>query len=277
MVFELPEMAVLARQLAAEVAGNKVVRCVRGNSPHKFVWYGRDAAEYEAMVEGKVAGEATARGKWIFLPLVPGLVQAFGECGGRLLLHPAGAKLPAKYHLLLQFADGRTLTATTQMWGFYGVMTPEEIAAHKYAGNIRTGPTDAEFTYDYFVRLIGEAADGGRRSAKGLLTQEGLIAGLGNSYCQDILFRAGIHPKRSIAKLDEAERQGLYEAVVAVTREAIAKGGRDDEFDLYGRRGGYVRVMDSEMAGNPCPRCGTTVEKIQYLGGACYFCPECQR
>ncbi|MBV7331545.1 hypothetical protein KFU94_25575 [Chloroflexi bacterium TSY] len=56
----------------------------------------------------------------------------------------------------------------------------------------------------------------------------------------------------------------------------INKGGRNDEFNLCGERGGYVRLMDKNRAGQPCPVCGITVEKIQYLGSACYFCPRCQ-
>jgi formamidopyrimidine-DNA glycosylase len=58
--------------------------------------------------------------------------------------------------------------------------------------------------------------------------------------------------------------------------EVTAKGWRYDEVDLHNSPGQYVRLMDAKAAGNPCPACGTTVEKIQYLGGACYFCPRCQ-
>ena len=53
-------------------------------------------------------------------------------------------------------------------------------------------------------------------------------------------------------------------------------GGRDEERDLYGRRGGYARVLGSKTRGKPCPACGALIEKIQYLGGAAYFCPLCQ-
>ena len=58
--------------------------------------------------------------------------------------------------------------------------------------------------------------------------------------------------------------------------EVIDKGGRYDEYDLYGNRGGYVRLMDKNAVGRPCPECGGDVQKIQYLGGACYLCPSCQ-
>ena len=68
----------------------------------------------------------------------------------------------------------------------------------------------------------------------------------------------------------------MYDAIVNTVGEVIEKGGRYDEFDLYGNRGGYVRIMDKNAVGRPCPGCGGGVEKMQYLGGACYFCPKCQ-
>ena len=111
---------------------------------------------------------------------------------------------------------------------------------------------------------------------KGLLTQNQLIPGLGNAIAQDIQFRAGLHPRHPIAELSQIQRQNLYDAIHFTVQEAIAKGGRNDENDLYGRPGGYVRLLDSSTAGRPCPNCGTLLEKIQYLGGACYFCRRCQ-
>jgi formamidopyrimidine-DNA glycosylase len=56
----------------------------------------------------------------------------------------------------------------------------------------------------------------------------------------------------------------------------VELGGRYEERDLYGNRGGYVRLLDSKTKGSPCTVCGTTIEKAQYLGGAIYFCPTCQ-
>ena len=58
--------------------------------------------------------------------------------------------------------------------------------------------------------------------------------------------------------------------------DAVRGGGRDTEFDLYGRPGSYVPRLDRRQAGRPCPVCGTPIEKIQYLGGSCYVCPVCQ-
>jgi formamidopyrimidine-DNA glycosylase len=109
------------------------------------------------------------------------------------------------------------------------------------------------------------------------LTQDQLIPGLGNAIAQDILFRARLHPRRPIGELSSEHRQALYRAIVDTVREVIEKGGRYDEYDLYNQPGGYIRIMDKNAVGRPCPECGGEVEKIQYLGGACYVCPNCQQ
>jgi formamidopyrimidine-DNA glycosylase len=100
--------------------------------------------------------------------------------------------------------------------------------------------------------------------------------GVGNGYLQDILFRAKIHPKRWVIDIAEGERRVLYEAIRETIKQAVEMGGRDTERNLYDRPGGYRRILDSRNVGQPCPECGTPIEKIQYLGGAAYFCPRCQ-
>jgi formamidopyrimidine-DNA glycosylase len=146
----------------------------------------------------------------------------------------------------------------------------------KYIKGMRPTPVDKEFMFDYFSGLVDELLKGEKRSVKGLLTQEQSIPGLGNSVAQDIMFRAGLHPRHAIADLSQAQRRGLHCAIVKTVRAVIARGGRSDELDLFGKPGKYERVMSSRTAGKPCPECGTKIEKIAYLGGACYFCPECQ-
>lgn len=68
----------------------------------------------------------------------------------------------------------------------------------------------------------------------------------------------------------------LYTAITTTIQEVVEKGGRYDECDLYGRPGGYTRLMDKQTAGQPCPVCSMPIESIQYLGGSCYFYPVCQ-
>jgi formamidopyrimidine-DNA glycosylase len=276
-MFELPEFTVLARQISEHLTGSRITRGRLGNSPHKFVWYNRKPAEFEKLTKGRVVGVARARGKWLWVPLEPGYVLLLGECGGKLLLHPAGSKPPAKYHLLLHFEDGRFLSAATQMWGAYELYKAGEERERKYIKGMRPTPADPEFTFDHFAALIRSESDEGRRTVKGLLTQEQIIPGLGNAIAQDIMFQARLHPKRPVEGLSKAEIRSLYRAILKTVEEVIEKGGRHDETDLLGQPGKYVRIMDSRAAGRPCRICRAKIVKIQYLGGSCYFCPNCQK
>ncbi|HEX9117290.1 MAG TPA: endonuclease VIII, partial [Anaerolineae bacterium] len=146
----------------------------------------------------------------------------------------------------------------------------------QFVKGMRPTPIEPDFTLEYFFALVTGLAAGDKRSVKALLTQEGLIPGLGNAIAQDIMFRAGLHPKHPIAGLEETQLRALHNAIRTVVDEVIAGGGRYDEVDLFNRPGGYRRLMDSSAVGRPCPICGMTVEKFPYLGGACYVCPHCQ-
>jgi len=275
-VFELPEYITLARQINETLTGKTVSRGSLGNSPHKFVWYNRTPEEFAELTTGKRVGTATVRGRWLFLALDPGHVLVFGECGGRLLYHAPGAALPDKYHLWLAFTDGSALTMMTQMWGAMELYEAGKEQERQYINGMRPTPLDAAFTFDYFCGLIDSLLGGEKRSVKALLTQEQLVPGLGNSTAQDIMFRAHLHPRHPLGELDAAQRRNLYDAIVGTLHDMIAAGGRSDEVDLFGRPGGYRRLMDSTAVGKPCPVCATPIEKMQYLGGACYVCPTCQ-
>jgi formamidopyrimidine-DNA glycosylase len=216
------------------------------------------------------------QGRWLIIPLEPGYNLVLGECGGKMLFHPAGSELPAKYHLWLEFEDGSSLTLTTQMWGAMELFEAGKEQERQYIKGMRLTPVDRSFTFGYFSRLIDELLKGEKRSTKSLLTQDQLIPGLGNASAQDILFHARLLPRRPLSELSPGQRHDLYDAIVHTVREIIDQGGRNDETDLFGQKGGYVRLMDNATVGKPCPGCGTKVQKIQYLGGACYFCPKCQ-
>lgn len=275
-MFELPEYTVLAKQINKTLVGKLIKRGSLGNSPHKFVWYNRKPDEFTYLTCGKVVGKARVQGRWLILALEPGYNLVLGECGGKILFHPTGTELPAKYHLWIEFEDGSSLTVTTQMWGAMELFEAGKEQERQYIRGMRVTPVERAFTFKYFSGLIDELLKGEKRSTKSLLTQDQLIPGLGNASAQDILFQAHLLPRRPLAELSPGQRRDLYDAIVCTVKEIADQGGRYDETDLFGRPGGYVRLMDSAAVGKPCPECGTKIQKIQYLGGACYFCPKCQ-
>lgn len=276
-MFELPEILVLARQMRKELAGKTVAVGSLGTVAHRFVWYNRKPAEFAALTQGHVIGDIWTRGRWLFMALEPGYVFVLGECGGKVLLHRPDEARPRKRHLLLEFTDGSALSVTTQMWGAMELYVRGEELNRQYIRDMRPTPADDAFTMAYFESLVAEVSAGEKRSAKGLLTQDQLIPGLGNAIAQDILFRARLHPRRPVVDLRRSERQRLYRAIRKTVADVIKHGGRNDEYDLFNHPGGYIRLMSKDTAGLPCPACGTRIKKEAYLGGACYYCPNCQK
>jgi formamidopyrimidine-DNA glycosylase len=274
-MYELPEIVTLARQIADELTGAKITSCERGNSPHKWVWYSRDAEEYEKICVGRTIGTATPIGNRVVCPVEPGYMLQIGDMGGKMLLHTDDSTFPKKRHFLLGFEDGRFLTVKVAGWGGIWLLADDEPVPY-YGLRKRVSPIGDGFTYDRFKEVLEEDRERGKRSVKAFLASESLIDGIGNGYVQDICFNARLHPKRDTSGLTGRERQRFYHAMRKTLAEAIKLGGRDSETNLYGEPGGYVARMDRRAKGQPCPECGTEIEKISYLGGSCYFCPQCQ-
>jgi len=275
-MIELPEASTIARQMNEELIGKRIESGIRGNAPHKFAFYNRPPEEYEAILKGKTMGPATEHGSLIWASVEPDHVLVLGGGGERILFHRGEDTLPKKHQLLIHFQDDTYLTVTVQGWGAAQLFHQSEIAAHPYVGKKGVSPISNEFTFEYFQGLFGELEEGDPRSVKFFMISKPGIWGVGNGYLQDILFRARIHPRRRSIDVTEKERRALYEATRETLKQATELGGRDTERDLYNHPGGYRRILDNRNVGQPCPECGTPIEKIQYLGGASYFCPHCQ-
>ena len=228
-MFEISEMINFKKQMEENLSGKRIIEGSLGNSPHKFVWYNRKPEEFSRLVAGKKVGSIRVIGRWLLIDLLEGYVLVFGECGGRIMLHPADAVIPPKYHLLLHFDDNSFLTATTQKWGAYELYEKGEEQHRQYIRDINPIPLNDDFTFSYFNELIDRLNTESKRSVKSLLTQEQIIPGLGNAVAQDIMFRAGLHPRFALQNLDDARKRGLYVAIIAVVKEILAKGGRYDE------------------------------------------------
>ncbi len=178
--------------------------------------------------------------------------------------------------MLLEFADGAFLTLTVQGWGSVLLLDRAEVAAHPWCGEGQVSPVSEAFTWEYFQGLF-DRLESEAHSVKYFAISKPGISGVGNGYLQDILYRAKLHPRRRAVSLSKRERRALYNATKKTLRQAVRLGGRDSERDLHDRRGRYQRLLDSTKVGQPCGECGAGIEKISFLGGACYFCPECQR
>jgi len=275
-MIELPEAATIARQMNETLAGRRITSVTIAEDRPKFMFANENLADYDTRLVGTTIVASRPSGKWILSQLDRGPILLLGEMFGRIRYVPPEAALPKKAHGVVTFDDGGRLVATIQAWGGFLVLTPEELAEHPFAGDQGPSPIDRSFTVDCLCQALDERTDWNRKPIKAFLVHEGNVAGIGNGYLQDILFRARLSPKRKVPEIDDAGRERLHRAIVDTITEAIRLRGRDTEKDLFGEPGGYVPILDRRAAGKPCPECGTPIEKISYLGGSCYLCPQCQ-
>ncbi len=273
-MIELPESSNISKQLNATIKGKRIVGVTVGHTPHKLMWYYGDRDGYSRLLMGKTIGKAIAYGGLVEI----GAGEAdilLGE-GVGIRFCPSGEPRPLKHQLLIEFDDHTALTACVQMYGGMGCCLRGELENKYYkVAKEKPSPLASKFSESYFQKIT--AADDVRNlSLKGLLATEQRIPGLGNGTLQDILFHAKLHPKRKTRTLTEKDRATLYASVKSTLAAMEIQGGRDTELDLYGMSGGYHTILSKKTVNKPCADCGRPIKKEAYLGGAIYYCPQCQ-
>jgi formamidopyrimidine-DNA glycosylase (fpg) len=299
---ELPEVETLRRGLERRVLWQRIGdvsvendRVLKSQSP----------VEFRDRVVGTRITEVRRRGKYLLIRLeaaaavppssTPAVAapSSFILCvhlkmRGQLLLESA-SQSPGRYHCVsLQLDSGGSQGGEEEeqaavmalryydmwAWGEMRALTEAEVAA-KVPALADMGPEPLEAGWDgasLASRLMGR-----RTAIKSALLDQRVVAGVGNIYADESLFRAGIHPERRAQTLSREETDRLASAVRAVLTEAVSGGGTESEdyTDLAGSAGRYVpRVYD--RGGSPCPACGETLIRIRLGGRGTVFCGSCQ-
>jgi len=274
---ELPEVETVRRMLATCVPGRRIARV----AVSRLRLRSASLAKLPALLEGRTFGEPRRTGKFLFLDLDGGstLLSHLGMSGRWLFWadeRSADGSLP-HVHLRLTLAGG-------------GALWYQDI---RRFGMLRVVPT-ASLARDPSVRLLGPdplaspptgeslraLARGARVAVKNFLLDQRRIAGLGNIYASEVLFRAGIDPRRRAGALAGPEWTRVAREIPLVLEASIERMGTT--FSTYrtvwnepGEYGEQLLVYD--RAGEPCRRCGAPVRRIVQGGRATFFCPACQR
>ena len=273
-MMELPEAATVARQLNAELRGQRVAGVHPGKTPHKFAFFSGDAAEYDGRMRGRTMTDARHMGGFVRLALGDGMMLLLGDGVVVRYLAP-GQEYTGKYQLWLDFEGGAALVCSVQMYGGMWAVDPAAYDNPYYHAALeKPDPLTDAFDAAWFEGLLHGAKKS--LSAKALLATEQRIPGLGNGMLQDVLFAGRVHPKSRLENLCDGELEALFAQTRGLLRAAAAKGGRDTEKDIYGAPGGYNTVLCAKTAKAPCPVCGGAITKQAYLGGSVYVCPTCQ-
>jgi formamidopyrimidine-DNA glycosylase len=283
---ELPEVETIARQLRKLIVGRRV-------AGFESFWHRVTepvpAAHFAARLSGREITGVGRRGKFVVLELDGGeaLIVSL-RMTGKLLFRENGAPDDTFVRAVITFSDGTALRfSDTRKFGRMAIVDRADLAENGDRPRARAGvplhrvlgiePLSAQFTTRWLRDFLQLRA---RSQVKPLLLDQRGIAGVGNIYDVEALWRARIHPLRTAGSLGPDEIARLREALRFVLRKGIRLGGasRRDYLDALGAPGRMQREFQVyDRAGEPCPRCGRAVVRTVVGGRGTFHCPRCQR
>jgi formamidopyrimidine-DNA glycosylase len=271
---ELPEVETIRRNLVRTVKGKRISRL----TVHQPAMVKREVAP--ALLAKKVRGRTiisvNRRGKALLLILDSGDAMVFrlGMTGQMLWSQPRKPVRRDKHtHVIMDLGGGeRLLFRDSRRFGEVYLTGRDNIENVLGMG---AEPLLKSFTPDALRRITDSAM-----KIKPLLMDQTRIAGIGNIYADEILFEAGIHPCVPAQSIRGRKIHKLHQSIRSILREAIACQGDtvSDYRTAFGESGGYQcnhRVY--QRTGEPCIRCGTTIERMRLGGRSSHYCPNCQK
>jgi len=272
---ELPEVETIRRGLERRVIGCRItgIEIAEPRLRTPLV-----AAALRAALVGRAITAVRRRSKYL-LPDLSGdqvLVLHLGMTGRVLLVPPRAETVPHTHVRFLLDREGELRFADPRRFGMIFVAPRADLGVHPRFARLGPEPLEPGFDADTLrLRAVGV-----RKPIKNFLLDAAVVAGVGNIYACEALYRAGIHPRRAAGKLGVARWQALHAALRAILGRAIRDGGTtlQDFRDSDGRYGAFQRRLQVYgREGEACRRCGRTVRRIVQSGRSTFYCPGCQR
>lgn len=269
---ELPEVEILKEELRREVVGRRVKEvAVFEKTASQF-----PIVQLREAVEGRAIAGVRRRGKMLVLDFEGGhslIIHLMMV--GQLLLSPPFTGQPRDICLALKLADGACLTLGQVRLKYVHLLPTAEVDSCSPVAKLGVNPLDESFTVDLLRQLLTKK----RGAIKTTLMDQTAIAGLGNVYADEILFRARLHPQRRASDLSEEEVKRLHASIVAELQRGLELGGSSEMAFLHldGSEGRYQESFQVKgRKGKPCFVCAMPIERIEVGGRGTYFCPQCQ-
>jgi formamidopyrimidine-DNA glycosylase len=266
---ELPEVETIKRELSPHISGRRFTDVTICDT--KLIKKPA-AAEFRRRLKGLSISSLERRGKYLIFRLSNGHTLVIHlKMTGSLLLNPEQTDRYAR--VIFKLDDGSRLVFTDRRrLGAIWLVPTEEAVIRKMGPE----PLEASFTADALAEYLR------RRQApiKAVLLDQGFVAGIGNMYADEALFAARIHPLRKANSLSSTEIRSLHRAIIDVLQSAITSKGAS--IDTYIRPDGRLGTAHDNFrvahrGGQPCPVCGTTIERLAIRNRGSYFCPNCQK
>jgi formamidopyrimidine-DNA glycosylase len=264
---ELPDLEVVKDYLRGVLPGQRidVVEVLRPLVVRSLI-----SEDFLAVLEGGHFSEVERRGKFLLLHLQSGEKLVINPMlAGRLQYCTPDLRRLAKTILVLYLSGGMDLRYVDPKAMGKVYLTRD---VNLVPGFARQGPDalDPELTLELFRDRLRKR----RGEIKGLLTNQAVVAGIGNAYADEILFEAGLYPFRKRPSLSAEETERLYEAMRGVLSQSLdtVRDRLGDDIDVKIRD--FLRVHG--QGGSPCPRCGASISEIRARGRLTNFCRHCQ-
>ena len=272
---ELPEVETIRLTLEPHVVGRRFER-VEINDPRLVRPF--EPMAVAAELEGERVTALDRRGKYLVVRFESGRVLLIHLRMTGSLRHAAAGSLADDPHrrAVVRLDDGSDVAyRDVRRFGTWHLLDPDEVDPYLQQ-RLGSEPLERTFT----ARRLAERLAGRKAPIKAALLDQRTVAGLGNIYVDEALWRAEVHPLRPAGTLDDDEIARLTKGIRQALRAGIARQGASlrDYSTPDGRRGRMqerFRVYGRE--GEPCPRCGTPIDKIRAGGRGTWYCPNCQR
>lgn len=272
-MLELPEVLAYAKQLQTALDGKTIKKVYPPTNEHKLTWFNGNPEDYDLLLHGKKF--TTTRGFGIILEMQFTDTYVAIDDGINLRFLQANEEVPAKYQLLIEFVDATKLVFTVTMYG--GIIAHQGDYENDYYLTSKQVKSilATDYSFDDYIAVVNKSSE--KLSVKALLATEQRFPGLGNGVLQDILYQAGIHPKRKIITLTKEDHINLFHCIKDILQKMSDLGGRDTEKDIFGKEGQYHTKLSSKTYKDGCPQCGGVITKEAYMGGSVYYCSICQK
>jgi len=277
---ELPEVETVCRGLARALEGRRISRA-EARRPDLRLPLPPDLAE---RLVGRRVGRVGRRAKYILIFLDDGgvLIAHLGMSGRLYVMREAPPPPGPHDHVILAVDDGTTVYFNdVRRFGLMALATEAELPGHAFFRELGPEPLGNDFNGP----ALAAALKGRMTPIKAALLDQKVVAGLGNIYVCEALFRAGLSPRRKAASVQGRRAERLAQAIRQVLREAIAAGG--SSLRDYVQTNGELGYFQHHWAvygreGAPCPTCagngrGGAVRRIVQSGRSTFYCASCQR
>ncbi len=268
---ELPEVETTRRGIAPLMEG----RTLRGLIVREARLRWPVTPTLKRLLPGQRIVAVARRAKYLLLRLDSGTLIVHLGMSGSLRILPADTPAGPHDHIDLLFDDRCLRLRDPRRFGAL-LWTRRDPARHKLLRALGPEPFDASFNGEYLYRQARKR----HGPVKTLIMDAKVVAGVGNIYASEALFRAGIHPQRPCNRIAQARFERLAETIKAVLAEAIAQGGTTlRDFQQADGQAGYfsVQLQVYEREGAPCPRCAAPIVRRRIGQRSSYFCGHCQR